>query len=177
MTELETMRDQLADAIRRTKVVNRLRDSGECRGVSLCTDGNLSTLYLAAFDSTWQGANPDREFWPPDWPYEDGGDSALDDPADSLEALYRRASDLAADGDADAMRAHIEDAFGVLVDALNTLREEGFFDPGVVLLVLATDPNPTILRLADAAAMRLNTPQVLERWRKYWPKSRWQSQP
>lgn len=157
------MRDELVElliqAIPNLCIWQTVGDIARVGAFALCTDENLSTLFATAAPTDWLEQNDESRFWPPDWPWEENGDSSIHEPGELLAHRYDLAEDIS---------AHVDTSFDHLVQALAFLRQDKFFPPEATLLVCATTPTRRVLGKATAAVATLNNAHVVQLWRAYW---------
>jgi Domain of unknown function (DUF4303) len=122
-------------------------------GYALVTDDGLGTLRHQAItrEALQASGDSDLMFSPTDWPYETAKD-AFDGVATSLRRRAENASDL---------KAHVDSSFSLFVLALDELKREELFGPGVFLTVLSSDPSEYLENLEAVAIERLNGSAVV----------------
>jgi hypothetical protein len=168
MTQLELNREFIEcvkGAVRRSiATLNRNHPGETLAGYALLTDDELSTLLYSSVtrEALRSSSDPDLLFTPTDWPYEDEPDAFR-----SLSAELKKRSTESSD-----FLAHVSGAFSDLEQALAELRGENAFGSDVYLSVISTDPNEYTLERAEAAIVKLNSPEIararqefLEKWR------------
>ena len=92
---------------------------------------------------------------PVDWAYDEG--LAAFDAANT--ELARRANE------ASDHNAHVVEAFGCLVRALEVVKHVDSLDDDLLLIVTSTDPSSRMEQMAHDAVRRLNTVKLYEAWK------------
>jgi hypothetical protein len=165
MNDTSELVKQTKDAIRRTAAALRSEYPRESlAGYALLTDDAVETLSYLAISKEALAANPQEDllFSPTDWPYEPES-TAFDVAAQQLRVRSSQTD----------LRAHVDESFAALVQALAESKKEGVFPEGVFLSVLSTDPSPHLEALEKAAIQLLNDASLadererfIEKWKR-----------
>lgn len=154
--------------------VERLTSGGAVplRALSLCTDEDLRTLYVAAYsegdEEARRAAGRPFEEWgfsPADWPREQG--DAVESASNELSALADSKYAVEPDDvrpDDDHRRPWKSELFEDLVDATMTLREQDGVTADVLLVVTSHDYGEWMFERIVTAARRLNSPERFAAW-------------
>jgi hypothetical protein len=147
--------DGMKAAVRRTCAAMRAAHPSESlAGYALATDDDLVTLshFAVTKGRLASSTDPDFLFVPTDWP------QAPEPQAfDQLSRQLRSRAEIATD-----FRAHVDDSFRLLVDALAEAKREGVFQDDVYLSVLSTDPSSSLEELENSSVRRLNTAALVQ---------------
>lgn len=159
-TEIEELRGLVIEAC--TKAIKQLQEQfgvGGLASFTLCTDDDLCSLDHIALSkqSLEKTTKNGMKYLFTEW------DERAKDDFFGLARKKMSNADYPADGFDD----YVVHAFGVLVDALLTLRNSGLVSEDTLLFVGCGDPSDHIEEMAADAALKLNDQKTYEGWREF----------
>ena len=174
--ERNALREALADGL--SDAVEQLAPDATdpLRALSLCTDEDVRTLYVAAYSTSDEAertaAGRTFEEWgfsPAEWPREHA--AAVERVSNELSRLADSRYAVEPDDvlpDDDHLRPWKSELFEDLVGAMSTLREQARVAPDVLLIVTSHDYGEWMFQRIRAGARRLNTPERFAAWSRVY---------